>query len=113
MLKLFYLRNVRSRNLHSALISNQVAVFNQPSKERVVYILRSINLGRTPKLVIKAQSLKIYPSSEEEHHKTTTEGVLIEDRMVMNFLPPGYQQNKSVLNKKHQEIFNLPESDQD
>ncbi|KII64763.1 hypothetical protein RF11_06658 [Thelohanellus kitauei] len=41
------------------------------------------------------------------------DGVVIGDRMVMNYVPHAYPPNRSVLNPKLHELFNVPDHDQD
>ncbi|KII64760.1 hypothetical protein RF11_06655 [Thelohanellus kitauei] len=78
----------------------------------------------------KGQYISIYPSSDEEYRKIQektslfginlrsnliddqTDGLVIRDRLIMNFIPDGYKPLQSIINPQHYELFNMPKSDQ-
>ncbi|KII70837.1 hypothetical protein RF11_01281 [Thelohanellus kitauei] len=130
MLKFFSHRNPKARKLTASIISNSILAKTHPSKERVVDILESIPLAKPPNFHERGHFLKIYSSNDEEYRKiqkelsrhgiTTlldsidwkTEGFVIKNRVIMNFVPDGYKPFKSVICPKKYEIFNVPESEQ-
>ncbi|KII61865.1 hypothetical protein RF11_05020 [Thelohanellus kitauei] len=130
MLKLFNIRYLQGRNLHSEIIDNGILARSRHSKERLVDILRSIPLAKPSNVYERGRYLKIHPSSEEEYLKiretlsnhdvkvrysyidSKTDGLVIRDRIITNFVPDGYQPLKSITNPKLYELTNVPESDE-
>ncbi|KII69570.1 hypothetical protein RF11_01194 [Thelohanellus kitauei] len=130
MLRLVFARNHKGRTLHSSIINNSIRVRIEASRKRVIDILRTITFAKPPNIQQQGQFLKIYPSSEEEYHKIReilnlnglktsneytnqeTEGLVIRNRMITNFVPDGYQPLKSMINPAHYECFNVLEPDE-
>ncbi|KII73898.1 hypothetical protein RF11_15599 [Thelohanellus kitauei] len=130
MLKLFIAINLKGRNLHSSIINSSISVKIQPNKNRVLDILNSLPLPKTPEFHERGQSLKIYPSSDEEYtiiretlfahgiiHVVNsidgkTEGFVISDRMIMNFIPDGHDPLTSMIDPRYYELFNVQQSDE-
>ncbi|KII64757.1 hypothetical protein RF11_06649 [Thelohanellus kitauei] len=127
MLKLFYTGYLKGRNLHSSIINNVIHARVRPWNENVIDILKSIPLAKLPYICEHGQFLDIYPSSEEEHRQINetlstrgvavrnnyidqeTDGLVIKNRIIANFVPDEYQPLKSMINPKHYEYFNVPE----
>ncbi|KII70836.1 hypothetical protein RF11_01280 [Thelohanellus kitauei] len=130
MLKLFYCKNFRGRKLHALLKETSILAEIKDSKKRVFDILGSIPMTKPENISEAGQYLKIYPSNEDEMRKiqstfshrhvnvrgsyvcAKTEGIVVRDRMVMNFVPDGYDPFMSAFNQEHYELFNVPESDE-
>ncbi|KII69335.1 hypothetical protein RF11_10691 [Thelohanellus kitauei] len=133
MLKLFYTRNLNGMSLHSSIIDNSILVFNQPSKEKVLDILKSIRSAKPPNYSQRGNSSRyilltrrniihfpaiilksvVVPSmSNESSCFRIKDGFVIRGRMKMNFVPDGYKPFRSMNNPKHYELFNVPESDE-
>ncbi|KII71882.1 hypothetical protein RF11_13442 [Thelohanellus kitauei] len=110
MLKLFNIRYLQRKKLHSQIINNLIWASIKTSKERVVDILRSIPLAEPSNFYERREDLKIYPSSEEEYHKMKTDGIVISDRIVANIFPDGCKPLESMIKPKHYELFDVPES---
>ncbi|KII61855.1 hypothetical protein RF11_05010 [Thelohanellus kitauei] len=112
MLRLFNIRYLQRRRLHSEIINNLIFVTDKTAKERVVDILKSIPLAKPSNIYESGGYLKIYPSSEEEYHKMKTDGIVISDRIIANFFPDGCQPLKSMIKPKHYELFDVAKSDE-
>ncbi|KII64759.1 hypothetical protein RF11_06652 [Thelohanellus kitauei] len=127
MLKLLYTGYLKGRNLHSSIISNAIRARVKTWNENVVDILKSIPLAKLPYICEHGQFLDIYPSSEEDYRKINealsthgvsfrnryidqkTEGLVIRNRIIANFVPDGYQPPMSMINPKNYEYFNVLE----